>query len=174
MIAFRPTLAALLLAALATLAAPSSAHADAFDDFRIPDNSALLWTGNASSSADWNSSNTEKSRDKSGDASGHLNTNLWWLSDSDLRSTTLNFSLIFDGNRSAADGETWDTDPSQVESESTHDRYLGQFASVSLSNRTYAHETPWYVVDALGASGSYRQSWGDSRRRTELSIGTDS
>jgi hypothetical protein len=162
--------AAFVLPVLFVTCAAVACHADAFDDFRIPDNRASLWTGTVRASGAASGTSQSLGEDRRASAATMLSSKAWWRSDADARSTSLSFSVSVNGSRQGQELEPRDASliPYAFGSES-HGRSLGQDVSGGIDHRRYFAGGPWCVTGQLFASGGYKQEWSTSRDRVVIS-----
>jgi hypothetical protein len=149
-------LASLRASLLALITIPVLARADAFQEFRIPDNRTLQWTGSGSTGGSWFGDRTYAAHDASDRVSASLGSAFSMLLDSDARRTTVSANVSFQGNRSRRSSEVRapgnpPTGSAQVERESATSMF------VSIEHRRYANDATWFVGGSASLSAALRR-----------------
>jgi hypothetical protein len=137
---------------LMLLVLPIVASADAFDEFRIPDNRTLLWNGTSAAGGSWSGDHAFDGRRATDQVTSQLGTNLWTLLDSDARRTFLMASVGLEGIR-YRQSQVIAGPGSQGIAETQRIAEGNAFAT--LDHRRYAHDRPWFVGVDAGFSGQF-------------------
>jgi hypothetical protein len=137
--------------------APSSGRADEFSDFRVPAHRAYDWSADVSLEGSRQSFARSESSTSSRRGDGTLLTRGFWLSDSDERRTTVSSQAALSGLRSR-----WRSEGDFIVGpriETTLDRQLSEYWSLSLSHRRYPWQLPLAFEVDISGSASYGQDW---------------
>jgi hypothetical protein len=160
-----PTVRSLLT--LTLLAMPVLARADAFDEFRIPDNRTMQWNGNASAGGSWSGDRAYSDHRAADQISGQVDSGLWTQFDSDARHTFMAASVSLTGNRFRqsqglfAPGAPGFAD---VERQNAGNVYA------AFDQRRYMNDRPWFVGVDAAFSGSFTRTRMSSFTHQDASI----
>jgi hypothetical protein len=147
-----------LLRPLFLLLLPSTALADPFDDFRIPEHRVFSWTANLSTGAAYEQAGLFYGGDrKDGTAQASMGTDASWLYDSDPRRTFFAVGLSAAGDRHGTDQDD------MFETARLRGSALMERWAIFLSDRRYPWDVPLGLDLGLQAEGRYGQSWSNDR-----------
>jgi hypothetical protein len=166
----RSATAPLVLLLLLLPTAPRSAHADEFQDFRIPENRSMRWDLAFGGGAFRQDQGVPTTDFEQRGLDGRLSTQASWLWDSDPAYTSVSAFAGASGDMRRSTIRNLLSAPTLVlVSDTDNDNeFIQERIQVGVDHRRYLGAGPVALTASAAAAGNYMQSWGSTDRHEDV------